>query len=620
MNTPEEVPIDRRRFTTLEGWREVSRGVFVPAGSTISSVAFESNRNSQLDPEWGRFDDNESIKTRISKAEEQRRTFSQAPSNIRRFSSWSSANPFISPEELQAEAEVAAAQPAADSGTQNGVLDVEQRPRSEQPFHIFNRRQKWFVVIIIGVAGLFSGLSSNIYFPSLDAIARDLRVSLASVNLTITSYLVIQGISPLFWGPLSDTIGRRPIYIASFSVYIIANIILSFSPNFPVLLIARGLQSAGSASTVSIGNGVIQDIATPLERGSFISFYQAIRNFSIAIGPVLGGLLANFLGFRSIFIFLTILSSLVIIMLLIYLPETLRRIAGNGTLRLSGIYQPFIRRLMKEPDYMEDPGEKPEVPKVTFKTFTAPVKLLAEKDIIALLVSGGMVYTIWSMVVASTTGIFQDRFGLNELMLGLAFLPNGAGTIVGSSIAGKLMTREFVRYEERFLETHPGALAPSKSRKAFAPDFPIEHARLRYMPWITLIFVGSTAIYGFTVLPADLLPPQAADPAWIVLPLFLQFLIAATSNAVFAINTTLVSDLCPGKGASSTAINNLVRCSMAAVGVGMIESMLALVGRAGTFIALALLVLSMSAILAMEWYWGMQWRQEREMKKNIEKM
>lgn len=73
------------------------------------------------------------------------------------------------------------------------------------------------------------------------------------MNLTITSYLIIQGISPLFWGPLSDTLGRRPIYIASFSVYIIANIILSISPNFPVLLIFRGLQSAGSASTVSIG-------------------------------------------------------------------------------------------------------------------------------------------------------------------------------------------------------------------------------------------------------------------------------------------------------------------------------------------------------------------------------
>lgn len=49
----------------------------------------------------------------------------------------------------------------------------------------------------------------------------------------------------------------------------------------------------------------------------------------------------------------------------------------------------------------------------------------------------------------------------------------GFGTIVGSSIAGKLMTREFIRYEQRYLATHPGAVPPSKSRKAFAPDFPM---------------------------------------------------------------------------------------------------------------------------------------------------
>jgi MFS family permease len=73
------------------------------------------------------------------------------------------------------------------------------------------------------------------------------------VSLTITSYLIIQGISPLFWGSLSDTVGRRPIYIYSFLVYIVANIGLSFSPNFAILLVFRGLQAAGSASTVSIG-------------------------------------------------------------------------------------------------------------------------------------------------------------------------------------------------------------------------------------------------------------------------------------------------------------------------------------------------------------------------------
>ncbi|KAJ0360353.1 hypothetical protein COL154_007614 [Colletotrichum chrysophilum] len=131
--------------------------------------------------------------------------------------------------------------------------DTLQEQPLEPPYHIFTKRQKWFVIVIIGTAGLFSGLSSNIYFPSLDAISRDLHVSAEMVSLTITSYLIIQGISPLFWGSISDALGRRPIYIASFAVYIISNIGLSFSPNFTILMVFRGLQAAGSASTVSIG-------------------------------------------------------------------------------------------------------------------------------------------------------------------------------------------------------------------------------------------------------------------------------------------------------------------------------------------------------------------------------
>ncbi|KAL1878185.1 hypothetical protein Daus18300_002102 [Diaporthe australafricana] len=162
MDNTEEKPPNRRRFTTLEGWREVGQG------STVSSVAYGANQHPRYDPEWGRFDDNESSRTRISKFEEQRRTtFSLASRSIRTNSSQSFANPFISPEEAEEERAVG----GADASTPGGVLEAE-RPRSEQPFHIFSKKQKWVVVVIIGIAGLFSGLSSNIYFPSLDAIAR----------------------------------------------------------------------------------------------------------------------------------------------------------------------------------------------------------------------------------------------------------------------------------------------------------------------------------------------------------------------------------------------------------------------------------------------------------------
>lgn len=254
---------------------------------------------------------------------------------------------------------------------------------------------------------------------------QDLHVGSQDVNLTITSYLIIQGISPLFWGSLSDTLGRRPIYIYSFLVYIISNIALSFSPNFTVLLLFRGLQAAGSASTVSIGNGVIQDITSASERGRFISFYQAIRNFSIAAGPVIGGVLANFLGFRSIFVFLLILSSITVLAIAVFLPETLRSIAGDGSLRLTGIHQPLIRRFGNEPDNLEEREESYVRPPVVLKTFIEPLLLLKQKEVLLNLIFGGVIYAIWSMVTSSTTILFKDLFSLNEIQLGLAFIPNG---------------------------------------------------------------------------------------------------------------------------------------------------------------------------------------------------
>ncbi|KAL2126195.1 hypothetical protein VTI74DRAFT_1486 [Chaetomium olivicolor] len=384
-----------------------------------------------------------------------------------------------------------------------------------------------------------------------------------------------------------------------------------FSPNFAVLLIFRGLQAAGSASTVSIGNGVIQDISPPAERGAFISFYQAIRNFSIAIGPVLGGLLANFFGFRSIFIFLVILSSLVVVMIIVFLPETLRSIAGNGSLRLTGIHQPLIARFTKEPPYMQDPDDTVQRKKVTLMTFIEPLKLLAEKDILLNLLFGGVVYAIWSMVTSSTTGVFKSRFGLSELLLGLAFLPNGFGTIVGSTLAGKLMTRDYKAAEVAYKMAKnlpPTHKLPAKNVPA---DFPIEHARLRNLPWIAGLFAASTAAYGLSLADTTL----TSKPGWIAVPLVLQFLIAATSNAVFALNQTLVSDLCPGKGASSTAINNLVRCGLGAIGVAFVETMVANVGPVPAFLGLALIMVAMSPLAAVNWYWGQEWRAARMEKK-----
>ncbi|PSR75447.1 major facilitator superfamily domain-containing protein [Coniella lustricola] len=464
--------------------------------------------------------------------------------------------------------------------------------KADERYHVFDAKKKWFVVVMIGAAGLFSGLSSNIYFPSLDAIA------------TVCSL----PIAPVIWGSFSDALGRRPIYIASFTVYIISNIALSITPNFAVLMVFRGLQAAGSASTVSIGNGVIQDIATPSERGGFISFYQAIRNFSIAIGPVLGGLLSNFFGFRSIFVFLVILSSITIVMIITFLPETMRSITGNGAIRVRGIYKPLYYYIKGEPPYMEESDEPILRKPVQLKTFTDPLKLLGQTDILLNLIFGGVVYAIWSMVTSSTTLLFKGPFHLSELTLGLVFLPNGLGTIIGSTVVGNLMTKNYKRLEQEYIIAHDLPKDYKLPAKNIPVDFPIEEARLSNLWWITALFITSTALYGFTLNNTTLL----AVPGWIGVPLMLQFLIAATSNAVFAVNQTIITDLCPGKGASATAINNLVRCSLGAVGVAFVDTLITTYGSAVAFFALAMIMILICPLAMVNWFWGPGWRQQRQ--------
>ncbi|KAL8801075.1 MAG: hypothetical protein Q9182_004714 [Xanthomendoza sp. 2 TL-2023] len=132
-------------------------------------------------------------------------------------------------------------------------LDVEQPHKATEsqkaPYTVFSKPEKRWIVFLVALAGFFSPLSANIYFPAVNYLARDLHVSLELINLTITAYLVCQGIVPSLVGDTADMIGRRPVYIGAFSVYLAANIGLALQNSYPALLVLRILQSSGSSGS-----------------------------------------------------------------------------------------------------------------------------------------------------------------------------------------------------------------------------------------------------------------------------------------------------------------------------------------------------------------------------------
>lgn len=125
----------------------------------------------------------------------------------------------------------------------------------------------------------------------------------------------------------------------------------------------------------------------------------------MAIGPVIGGLLAGTLGFRSIFWLLVIFGGLAVLLLFVLLPETLRSIAGNGSLPLKGWqYEPLLavctpwKKTAEGLQIQQEAKDLPQKEKLSARMFFEPMLFLLEKDVACTLFYGAVIYTVFAMV------------------------------------------------------------------------------------------------------------------------------------------------------------------------------------------------------------------------------
>ncbi|RKU43139.1 hypothetical protein DL546_000651 [Coniochaeta pulveracea] len=175
------------------------------------------------------------------------------------------------------------------------------QPDNPPPYSIHTLWQKRLIVLAASLSSFFSPLTAQIYLPALPVLAKDFHVTTSQINLTVTTYMIFQGVTPMFIGGFADTAGRRPAYLICFVVYIAANIGLALSKNYASVLVVRCLQSAGSSTTVALNQAVVADIITSAERGQYIGITVIPVVLAPSLGPVLGGLLSQYLGWRAIF-------------------------------------------------------------------------------------------------------------------------------------------------------------------------------------------------------------------------------------------------------------------------------------------------------------------------------
>ena len=499
-----------------------------------------------------------------------------------------------------------------EQNTENDARDLEELATvpSGPVYSAFSMRQKRYILLMVTWAAFISPTSANIYFPALNPLAAELNVSNALINLTLTSYMIFQGLSPTIFGDFADMAGRRPAYTLAFIIYLGANVGLALQDSYVALFLLRCMQSAGSSGAIALSYGVVADISSTAERGSYIGIVGVGTMMGPALGPVIGGILAQFLGWRSIFWFLVIISGLFLVPYVLTVPETGRNVVGNGSIPPQGWnmsvldYLRFRKRAQAKGGLSRTAtaekrrltqAELAQHHKLRFPNPLNTVYIITEKDVAIVLLYNALIYTAFYDIIASIPQIFQEIYGFNDLQIGLCYIPFGVGCAVASWVNGKLLDRNYRRV------AHKIGFTIDRRHGDNLRHFPIERARIEII-W-PMLFVGLACMlaYGWVL----------EKNAHLAAPLVLHFFIGLCVNGAFNILSTLLVDLYPQRPATATAANNLVRCFMGAGGTGIINIMVDNMGRGWCFTFIALVCTATMPLLWVEMKWGPQWREDR---------
>ena len=194
--------------------------------------------------------------------------------------------------------------------------------RDKMPsIHSINKyRLSFFILLVIPL----SGLSIDIYIPSLPAISDYFNVKNTMSQLTISLYMLGLGVMQLFGGGISDSFGRRKPFILAMLVYIMVTLLIPLSPDIHYLLFLRLIQGMAIAVVLVPMRSVILDLfeGEGDELKKMTNYMTIAWSIGPIIAPAIGGYLQHYFGWAANFYFLAIYSGVIFLILLFYLPET----------------------------------------------------------------------------------------------------------------------------------------------------------------------------------------------------------------------------------------------------------------------------------------------------------
>jgi len=195
---------------------------------------------------------------------------------------------------------------------------------SSQPVTANNTPHISFLLfLVLGAIGALTPLAIDMYLPAMPAIAKDLGVSAGAVQMTLTAYTAGFAIGQLLHGPLADSYGRRPVLLIGVLLFGIAATVSATTQGIEALTYVRAAQGFAGAAAAVVIQAVVRDMFDREDFARAMSFVTLVMTVAPLAAPMIGGHLAIWFGWRSIFWVLAIFAAVVIALVVWKIPETL---------------------------------------------------------------------------------------------------------------------------------------------------------------------------------------------------------------------------------------------------------------------------------------------------------
>jgi DHA1 family bicyclomycin/chloramphenicol resistance-like MFS transporter len=258
------------------------------------------------------------------------------------------------------------------------------------------------VVLILSMLLGLQPVTTDLYLPALPGLTREFGAAINVAQITLTALLLAFGISQLFWGPLSDRFGRRPILLTGMVLYVIAATASCFAPSIGILIFCRTVQGIAMGAAVMCARAVVRDLFHPTHGVSVMSKAQSGLGVIACISAPLGGLLTATWGWRGTLAALAVFGSLTLLLIALRFKETVPN-KNTQALQITHLLRTWVH-ILRNP---------------TFLAFTS-LTISAYGGLFTYLVSSSFVFI--EVLQWSST-----EYGLLMLSLSMAYL---AGTFV----------------------------------------------------------------------------------------------------------------------------------------------------------------------------------------------